>query len=176
MTLQEAISLITTPVLNADAPQQWADLGCGAGLFSKALLRLLPDNSTIHAVDSRTQELAEPGILFIQADFEKDPLPFPLLNGIIMANSLHYVKNKLLLLGKLKSYLKEGGLVILVEYEKRWPNPWVPYPLRFSSAEKLFIEAGFSAPEQIAERPSVYSSATMYSAWCRLVPPAPSNQ
>lgn len=166
MTLPEASQLIATPAINTDVSGQWADLGCGAGLFSKALLSLLPAGSTVHAVDSRPQEFTDAGIRFIRADFEKDPLPLPRLDGIIMANSLHFVKNKLQLLQKLKGHLKPGGIFILVEYDKRWPNPWVPYPLGFLAAGTLFRDAGFGELERIRERQSLYSRANIYSAWC----------
>ncbi|MFS8617004.1 MAG: class I SAM-dependent methyltransferase [Solitalea sp.] len=167
MTVPEASDLINSPALKRDGFQTWVDLGCGAGLFSKALRDLLPAGSTVWSVDRHPQELKEPGIQFIQADFEKDNLALPALDGLVMANSLHYVKNKQTLLKKLRTYLKPEGLFILVEYEKRWPNPWVPYPISFSAAEKIFLSTGFSAPERIAKRPSRYGSANLYSAWCR---------
>ncbi|QEC51850.1 methyltransferase family protein [Anseongella ginsenosidimutans] len=168
MTLDEARKLIAVPALHAGGPQEWADLGCGPGLFSRALLSLLPDASRIHAVDNRFYDFEEAGIQFIKADFEQDVLPLPALNGIMMANSLHFVNNKLRLLRKLKMQLRPGSIFILVEYDKAWPNPWVPYPLKFSSAGKLFQEAGLGPLEKIAERKSVYSRAKIYSAWCRV--------
>lgn len=184
MTLPEAEKLITLPagVLAApggipDAPakdpadisQTWADLGCGSGLFTKALQGQLPAGSTVYAVDSRRQSLSGPGLHFVQADFENDALPLPSLDGVIMANSLHYVKDKPSLLEKLKTYLKPGAVFILVEYDTTAANPWVPFPLDFTAAARLFPEAGFAVPEKIAERPSVYNRANLYSAWCRLL-------
>lgn len=168
MTLDEARKLIAVPVLNAGGPQGWADLGCGPGLFSRALLSLLPEASRVYAVDNRFYNFEEAGIQFNKVDFDKEALPLPVLNGILMANSLHFVKNKLRLLRKLKMHLMPGGTFILVEYDKAWPNPWVPYPLKFSSAGKLFREAGLGPLEKIAERKSVYGRAKIYSAWCRV--------
>lgn len=170
MTLSEACELIAYPGIAAGTAVEWADLGCGSGLFSEALLKLTPAGSSVYAVDNHPQDFTEPGIRFIKADFEKESLPLPPVHGIIMANSLHFIKNKLLLLQRLETYLRPEGVFILVEYERGTSNRWVPYPLPFAAAARLFAEAGFSVPEKIAERRSVYSRAKIYSAWSRINP------
>jgi ubiquinone/menaquinone biosynthesis C-methylase UbiE len=164
MTLNEAKTLVANPKINALAPQHWADLGCGSGLFSKALLSLLNDKSMVYAVDKLPIVFLDPQIHFVEKDFEKQELDFPFLNGIMMANSFHYIKNKLQLLQKLKRYLLPDGFFLLVEYDTENANRWVPYPLSFSVATKLFMQAGFHSIEKISERQSVYNSSKMYSA------------
>ena len=47
MQLTEAIKLIQHKGILQTEPQTWADLGCGAGLFTQALASLLHENSTI---------------------------------------------------------------------------------------------------------------------------------
>src|SRR5882672_264450 len=105
MTLSEAEVLINCSQLNAVQPQSWFDLGCGSGLFSKALAGLLPKESLVYAVDNQPAKLNSEKIKFFQLDFVRDALPKVAVNGILMANSLHYVKDKLQFLIKIKSHL-----------------------------------------------------------------------
>jgi ubiquinone/menaquinone biosynthesis C-methylase UbiE len=167
VTLSEARQLIISPSLPTEQNQQWADLGCGDGLFSKALLTMLPEGSIVHAIDKTTQIFSEPNIKFQKLNFEKDELVLPLLNGILMANSLHFIKDKIFLLRKLKNNLLPGGSFILIEYDLSVANRWVPYPLNYIAAIGLFKEAGFGSIEKIGERKSVFNSTTMYSLHIR---------
>ena len=69
----------------------------------------------------------------------------PPLDGILMANSLHFHGDACALLLHTARWLKPGGLLILVEYDIETPNPWVPHPLpwvRFPAAAEC---AGFTA-------------------------------
>lgn len=169
MQLQEALALINNNHIGQQTGQQWADLGCGDGLFTKALARQLPDDSTIYAIDQKTPSVqtTSPGIQIenLRADFVKDPLNLPLLDGILMANAFHYVKDKAAFAQKLKSYCKPDHLLLLVEYDTDQPVPtWVPYPISFGSLKKFYTEVGYRTIEKLGERPSVYGRANMYAA------------
>src|SRR5947209_19367694 len=99
MQIQEAISLIQTDQLVQDTKTIWADLGCGSGLFTRALAELLFSGSIIYAVDksiSSFQKNVSNKIVIktIESDFVSDDLSLLNLDGILMANSLHFVKNK----------------------------------------------------------------------------------
>src|SRR5690348_818784 len=102
MTLQQAAALIgpAAPLLpHPGRSQHWADLGCGSGLFTQALAGLLPAGSRVHGIDtnpSLPQQTMPNGtsIIPLAADFIKDQLPLSALDGILMANSFHYVKDK----------------------------------------------------------------------------------
>ncbi len=156
-------------------PLTWADLGCGSGLFTEALAQLLPTGSTVFGVDTkptlRQKPTSEPGfpaipgnttIIPIKADFEKDLLALQDLDGILMANSLHYIKDKPVLLQKLKTYTRPGSPFLIVEYDTDKPvGSWVPYPLSYSSLTKLFTGRHI---EKLGERPSVYGRANIYAA------------
>lgn len=85
MQLPEAISLIQKGIVPHSSPQTWADLGAGNGLFSEALFSILQPGSTIHAVDLHKQPNLQhhPSIIFHQANFVKDKLPIPTLDGMI---------------------------------------------------------------------------------------------
>lgn len=165
MTIPDAIQLINGNRVDGNRPQQWADLGCGNGIFSKALLSLLHKDSIIYAIDRKPVRFKEEGIKFIQQDFERDPLSLPPLDGMIMANALHFVKDKHSFLQNIRRYLLPGGIFILVEYDTGSPNPYVPYPIPFDSAATLFKQAGFEQFEKINERPSIYQRAGIYGAY-----------
>jgi len=165
MTLPDAKALINCDSLHTPQPQTWFDLGCGSGLFSNALAELLPEESSIYAIDQQPTKFKSKNIKFFQLDFVKDPLPIQLpVNGILMANSLHFVKDKLLFLNKVKDHLLPGGVFLVVEYDMDTPNPWVPYPVGFLSAQDLFKAAGFERGDKISERPSTLNGRNIYSA------------
>jgi len=167
MQLQDAIQLIQPASFPSQASQTWADLGCGKGLFTEALAHLLPTNSLIHAVDNNHQALKHLpeaiGTVSIQThqhDFVADPLPFSNLDGVLMANSLHYVRDKALFLENLQQILKPSAHFLIIEYDHAQANPWVPYPIDFEALENLFR----TEVMKIGERPSRFGG-TMYAAW-----------
>ena len=173
MNIQQAVDLIKDagPLLpRPGQAQHWADLGCGAGLFTEALVHLLPEASTIHGIDTNPgfRQQATPNnvtLLPLTADFEKDTLPLSNLDGILMANSLHYVKDKPTLLLKLRTYMRAEAPFIIVEYDTDQPvRTWVPYPLSYVSLKKLFTSSGYPSIQKLGERPSAYGRANMYAA------------
>lgn len=166
MTLDDAIKLIESADLN-DAPQQWADLGCGSGLFTEALASLLPRGSKVTGVDKTRQSLkASAGngvsIAFYQADFQRDRLPFPSLDGILMANALHFIADKQALIDKLTACLKPAGAFLIVEYDTDSPNPWIPHPISYENLINLFQRCGFPGIRKTGERQSLYGGRKMY--------------
>jgi len=162
MTIQQAISLISPAAFPTRQPQYWADLGCGSGLFTTALAQLLPPGSTVYGIDTHpTVRQQTTSIIPIRADFVKDPLDLPLLDGILMANSLHYVKDKPTLIQKLRSYMHPGSPFLIVEYDTDRPVPiWVPYPISYDSLTRLFKDHTI---QKLGERPSAYGRANIYA-------------
>ncbi len=162
MELQEAITLINTDTLPS-GPSTWADLGCGKGLFTEALYSLLHPASKIYAVDQYPVKLHNPAFIPVQLDFVKDNWPMPPLDGILMANSLHFVEEKAPFLHKLKQQLKENGQVLIVEYDTDIPNPYVPYPVSHPVLRQLFHHAGFENIRSLGKHPSIYSKTDIYA-------------
>ena len=84
----------------------WADLGAGSGAFTLALRELLGLSADIYAVDRDRGRLAElerahqvrfgvsEHLHLLPVDFTRD-LDLPPLDGVLMANSLHFFKNEL---------------------------------------------------------------------------------
>lgn len=170
MQLQDAINLIQNKNINAEIKSVWADLGCGSGLFTNALAGLLKEGSTVYAVDKnissfkKNDSFKNVDIKPIRLNFEKTIFPFENLEGIMMANSLHYVKNKINFVEKMGKNLNEKGCFLIVEYDMEKSNYWVPYPINFLSLQKLFYEIGYSFIEKINERPSAFNRGNLYSA------------
>lgn len=173
MQPSEAIALIQHPLLSHSTEQVWADLGCGTGTFTLALAALLAPPGLIYALDKDKIALNkipnhynDINIKKHIGDFMEDDLHFDSLDGILMANALHYVNNKVKLINKLSTHLKESGSFLIIEYETDRANPWVPYPIRFQALKQLFMDIGFSSVEKLREMPSRYQGK-MYAALIR---------
>lgn len=157
----DAIALIKTGIDTTNL-QHWADLGCGSGTFTQALAHLLQQGSTITAIDTQQQKFSPP-IHFIQANFETGDLPLSGLDGILMANSFHYIKNKSQLIQKLESYFSASPQFLIVEYDTNNANAWVPFPIPFIELRQLFNQLGYRSVKKLNERRSIYNSASIYA-------------
>jgi|SRR5579863_2324020 len=171
MELRDAVSLIQTDEIIRDKQTTWADLGCGKGLFTRALAGLLYQGSTIYAVDkdiSSFQQSSFPNLAItktIESDFVRDDLNLQNLDGILMANALHFVRNKKSFIEKLIPWFHDIPVFLLVEYDTDLSNPWVPYPLSFETLKKLFTELGFKVVRKINEKKSLYRSGNIFSVF-----------
>jgi SAM-dependent methyltransferase len=157
--------------IGSSEPMTWADLGCGDGTFTRALARLLATGSVVHAVDLDDVALAgipreEEGVSIVthRADFVGGPLPFAKVDGILMANSLHYVGNQEAFLRRCEAHLKADGCFIIVEYDLDRPNRWVPFPVSRQRLSALFRSDGYLPPVPLGSRPSLYQRGEMYAA------------
>ena len=157
-------------------PSIWADLGCGSGAFTLALADLLGSRSTIHAVDRDATALWRltsfaaahtATILVHEADF-MDPLDLPPLDGVLVANALHFVRRRdqQALLQRLHGVLGPGGALVVVEYDVARGNPWVPHPVPAERWPALARGAGFDDARVAASVPSRYWGR-VYAGRCR---------
>jgi ubiquinone/menaquinone biosynthesis C-methylase UbiE len=151
----------------------WADLGSGAGAFTLALADLIGPTGRIYSVDKERGALKEqeramnahfPGVAvqYINADFTKK-LDLPPLDGIVMANSLHFLRKKDAMLQLVRAYLKPDGRLLIVEYTSDRGNMWVPYPFSYSTWESMARDNGFSNTQLLTTVPSRFLGG-MYSA------------
>lgn len=170
MTLHEAVELIRPGVVPVSGI--WADIGAGTGMFTKALMEILIEGKIIaldkspHALfqsnfaDSESKVIVE----IKEGDFNQS-LDLPQLDGIIMANALHYANDHLAVLQNVITTLKPGGSFILIEYETKNPNPpWVPNPVPFQRFFDLCNLAGLNEPNTIGTHQSIYNDGIMYVA------------
>lgn len=174
MDLHTAVSLIQHPSILHTTPQYWADLGAGAGTFTRALSTLLPPHSQVTAVDRDHQVLDKVAVKETialrtqKADFVREDLALYNLDGILMANALHFVKDKDIILAKVKQSLRAGGILLLVEYDTDRSNLWVPYPMKVQEYRRLTLRAGLSGFEVINKVPSRFRNADIAGMICFL--------
>ncbi len=154
----------------------WADFGAGSGAFTLALRDLAGPDIELIAVDRDQASLRSlrsamerqfPGtsLQLINADFRQE-LSLPSLDGIIAANAVHYVADQVALLRQWRSYLKPEGRLVIVEYDTDDGNRWVPYPLSFTTFQRLAPAAGCSSPTVLGVRPSRFLGR-IYAAMAR---------
>jgi SAM-dependent methyltransferase len=167
MEIHDAIELLRDAVGDADGV--WADLGAGTGTFTRALAALLGPGSTIYAVDDDAAAVRalrglpstpDVRVVAVKGDFTK-PLELPaageaVLDGILLANALHFVGDAPNVLGELAERLRPGGRVVIVEYDRRAASRWVPHPISASHWPELADAAGLHDARVTARRPSAY--------------------
>jgi len=172
MNLSDAVELIRAAV--GDGAGIWADLGAGTGTFTRALTQLLGPGSTVYAVDDdasavralRELEAARANdvqVIAMKADFTR-PLTLPRtarnrvqLDGILLANALHFAHDAEAVLAALVPHVRIGGRVVVVEYDRREASQWVPFPIPASQWPQLAASAGLTEPRITATRPSAYA-------------------
>jgi SAM-dependent methyltransferase len=165
------VRLIRDGVVGAGT--RWADLGSGEGAFTLALADLLGPGGAIHTVDRDGRALdvqlrllrdrfPSVAVTPLVADFTR-PLELRALDGVVMANSLHFQRDKLAVLRMVRDYLVPDGHLVLVEYDADRGNPWVPYPLSFRTWVTLAAEAGLRDTRRLTSVPSRFLGS-IYSA------------
>lgn len=174
MTSDQAAALLRTPRIEWTRPQAWCDLGCGEGLFTLALATLLVPTSSVFGIDRDQRALEKVpeeyrgvSIRRIRADLNSSSLRLPSVDGILMANVLHFFPKQEELLRRLQGLSKQ---FLIVEYERSRRSIWVPYPVNFQKLSDLFHATGEYFVERIDTRDSRFGG-TMYSAFAKELKP-----
>src|SRR5262245_40396053 len=101
MRLSDAREMLADSGIEALGPMTWAGLGSGEGTFTLALADVMAPGGVIHAMDLEQSALrripaSHKGVRITthRGDFMQPPWPFPDVDGILMANSLHYVEDQ----------------------------------------------------------------------------------
>jgi ubiquinone/menaquinone biosynthesis C-methylase UbiE len=157
----------------------WADLGSGRGAFTLALADLIGHEGEIYSVDrdraalriqEQHMERRFPGVrLHTRAADFNQPLDLPPLDGIVMANALHFQREPLNTVQMARNYLKPNGRLLIVEYNIRRGNYAVPHPVPYEDWIRLAEQAGFAHTRLLAKRPSrtmkeIYSACSINAA------------
>ncbi|MFZ1678548.1 MAG: class I SAM-dependent methyltransferase [Saprospiraceae bacterium] len=120
--------------------------------------------ATGHKQLAKNNKKANINVEIVEADFNM-PISLPSLDGILMANALHYANDHLFVLKNVLTSLKSRGTFILIEYDTEKPNPpWVPKPVSSTRFRELCKKAGLKEPVEIGRRHSIYQDGEMYVA------------
>jgi ubiquinone/menaquinone biosynthesis C-methylase UbiE len=146
----------------------WADLGAGDGTFTRALAEVLGPKAKVYAVDQDPRAMAAverwaaktaANVIPVVADFTR-PFELPgldgVLEGMLFANALHFVRDADVVVARLAEWLRPGGRVVIVEYDRRPASRWVPYPIPAARLPALAKSAGLATPVIVATQPSAY--------------------
>lgn len=167
----DAIDMLAGSGVAALGPTKWADLGCGDGTFTVALASVLAPGSSIHAMDRDRSVMR--GISSLHndvqisthvGDFTRGSWPFAELDGILMANSLHYVEHQAAFIRACERRMKANRRFLIVEYDSDEATRWVPYPVSRGTLTALFARADKASIAFLRSRRSVYRCVPLYSA------------
>ena len=174
MDVREASGLIEVAIPRGATT--WSDLGAGSGTFTRALALLLGPGGYVYAVErdpAKVKVLQKlmhdagggANIVPVHADFTQ-PLELPELDGILLANALHYVPagEQVRVLEAILGRIKEGGRIVIVDYDGRTPNQWVPFPVSIARFRDLAVQLGLTTATVVGGVPSAYGG-TMYAAY-----------
>ena len=132
--LRDAIEMLAESGVDTLGPTTWADLGCGTGTFTLALADRLSPGSTIHAMDRDGSVLRRippehKGVRIAthRGEFTKEEWPFDNLDGVLMANSLHYVDNQAAFIRRCERRMTMPRRFLIVEYDTDESSRWVPH-------------------------------------------------
>src|SRR4051812_42697605 len=163
MDARDAAQLIAPGV----SGRVWADLGAGRGTFTMGLAALLGPAGRVYAVErdagaiealeklARRRDRDERALIdVVRGDFATARLALDDTDGVLMANSLHYVPDdeQAPLLGRLAARLRNQGVLLVVEYDNRPRSRWVPYPIALDRLANVARDAGLKPPELIGRR------------------------
>ena len=157
------------------AGRRWLELGAGQGAFTLALAELLGPDAEIVAVDRDAADLrrlaeamaerfSATRLVTVMADF-REPLAVgeEAFDGLLAANSLHFVRDPAAVINANRPLLRSGARVVVVEYDSDSGNPWVPHPFSFSTWGSIAAGAGLVNTRLVGRVPSRFLGA-IYAA------------
>jgi ubiquinone/menaquinone biosynthesis C-methylase UbiE len=157
------------------AGRRWLEFGAGRGAFTLALAELLGPGAEIVAVDRDAADLRRPAeamaerfpatrLETVTADF-RDQLALGegAFDGLLAANSLHFVRDPAAVISAVRPVLRPGARVVIVEYDSDSGNPWVPHPFSVGTWTAIAARAGLANPRLVGRVPSRFLGA-IYAA------------
>ena len=178
MNLNDAIALLRPALSPLQTRAFWADFGAGAGLFTRALATLLGPAATVLAIDQDDHALAtlrkkapaaaqaatiQTRVADIQDWTLLDALAEKPFDGVLFANSLHFIEAQASLLENVSRRLHPAGCILLIEYDRHTSSKWVPYPISKKRLAVLSEELPLATPRFVSTIPSAFGGE-MYCA------------
>jgi len=159
----------------AGVGRRWLELGAGRGAFTLALADLLGPAADIVAIDRDRGDLAvlastmsrrfpEADLTTVVGDFSR-PLPVEAgFDGLLAANSLHFVRDPGAVIDSARPLLRPGARIVVVEYDSDSGNPWVPYPFSYATWQEIAARTGLLDTRLVGRVPSRFLGAIYASA------------
>ena len=155
------------------AGPRWLELGAGEGAFTLALADVLGPGGRILVTDRDERALGAAAAAvrrsFPQVEIETrafdytDAIPDGRFDGVLAANTLHFVADRHPTLLAIGASIATGGRLVIVEYDTDRGNRWVPRPFSFESWRTEAVRAGFAEPRLTGRVPSRFLGA-IYAA------------
>jgi ubiquinone/menaquinone biosynthesis C-methylase UbiE len=169
MTHDEAVAFLA---LAGPWRGRWADVGAGSGTFMRAMAELIGPEGVVYAIDRddravvSLRAVAARGdtgaarVVAVRGDMRDlsaiDELCDVELDGVLFANVLHFTRKPEDVLVSASRLFREGGRIVVIEYDRRLPNPWVPHPLPFDRLVEVAGKARLAVPVEVGRRASAY--------------------
>ncbi|MHA2203306.1 MAG: class I SAM-dependent methyltransferase [Candidatus Hodarchaeales archaeon] len=139
----------------------WIDAGCGKGTYTFPLAMLA---SQVIAIDNNPYDISflksqlpqKTNVIVSKKDFTKDLLFPDLVDGVLFGFSLHYKPSPTKALQNAFNHLKSNGRIIIFEYTRDKPVPWVPFPIPKWNLIPLLEKAGFQEIDTIINNTRFY--------------------
>jgi SAM-dependent methyltransferase len=140
------------------------DLGCGPGLFSIAFAEACPDG-VVYACDIEPAQLDQvrerirartlKNVVPVLASADDPHFPPARLDVVFVGDTYHHLDDRVAYMVRLKSVLKPGGRLVLLEYKpgKLPVGPPPEHKLQPGVLEKELGEAGYERVESFDTHP-----------------------
>jgi len=132
--------------LDVKAGEVIADIGAGTGYFSLKLARHVGDTGRVYAVDvspdmtrllnTRIRDGKLTNISTILAE-PNDPLLPQAVNRFLIVDVWHHIDDQPGYLAKMKSLLKPGGEVVMIDFHKRELPVGPPVPMKIAREDLI---------------------------------------
>lgn len=130
----ERVSRMQVPrvvgALGLTAGMRVADIGSGSGLFTRPIAAAIApgtafavdiDPALLAIVDRSAREAGLKNVTIVTAALDDPKLPEP-VDLAFVCDTLHHIQNQGAWLKRLKTYLKPGGRVAVIDFSDRWPD------------------------------------------------------
>ncbi|MBI5599489.1 MAG: class I SAM-dependent methyltransferase [Deltaproteobacteria bacterium] len=143
----------------------FADIGCGPGFFVLPASRIVGESGIVYAVDTQEEMLAElkkrafsPNIVPVKSGENTIPVDDGKVDFALLAYVLHEAESKPLFLGEVKRILKDGGKVLVLDWEKKEEDHGPPFEERVPRLEAVGLvkDGGFDISGISSFNPSHY--------------------
>ena len=133
--MEAMLAPVDEPVIRAlqlDAPGRIADLGCGGGGTTLALLHRAPAGSVVHGFDispalieAARARSADPAVTFAQADVATAPAPVPPYDRLVSRFGVMFYDDPPAAFANLARWLVPGGRFVFAVWGRLADNPWM---------------------------------------------------